>query len=238
MPIICRDWLFAPTPTAVANLAAEGIRDGVVEVGDLMQDLAARVSADLRDPKVLGPIGAAIGTRLDAGGYVFATVHRAENRLTSALAAWSAILGDVAGRLPVVLALHPGTAVALREAGVSLPGGVVVVRPQGYRSTLALQLHAAAVITDSGGVQREAAWLGTPCLVLRSRTEWVEAVAGSAGRMAIVGLDRARAAAEIARLVPEDAAGIAHARARELDLPPAGAAEAITRSLDAERFAR
>ena len=64
-----------------------------------------------------------------------------------------------------------------------------MVEPQGYRTSLALQLHAAAVLTDSGGVQREAAWLGVPCLVLRDTTEWVEAVAGSEGRMVVVGLD-------------------------------------------------
>ena len=77
-----------------------------------------------------------------------------------------------------------------------------VVPPQGYRTTLTLQLHAAAVLTDSGGVQREAAWLRTPCLILRDRTEWVEAVADSGGRMVVVGLDRARAAEELARLAP------------------------------------
>jgi UDP-N-acetylglucosamine 2-epimerase len=224
-------WLFAPTPTAVANLAAEGIRDGVVQVGDLMQDLAARVAAEVRDPAVLGPIGAALGVPLAAGGYLFATVHRAENRDPAAVAAWSSILAAAARPdRPLVLALHPGTRAAMAAAGIDLPGGVVVVEPQGYRTTLALQLHAAAVLTDSGGVQREAAWLGTPCLVLRGTTEWVEAVERSEGRMVVVGLDRERAAAELARLATADAPARARARARSLALGPAGAAEAISRA--------
>ena len=67
----------------------------------------------------------------------------------------------------MILALHPGTRAALERAGIPCRPDVAVVEPQGYRTTLALQLHAAAVLTDSGGVQREAAWLGVPCLVLR-----------------------------------------------------------------------
>jgi hypothetical protein len=73
-------WCFAPTPSAVSNLAAEGITRGVVEVGDLMQDLAARVVAEVRDPAVLRPIGERLGLALRPGGFIFATVHRAENR--------------------------------------------------------------------------------------------------------------------------------------------------------------
>jgi UDP-GlcNAc3NAcA epimerase len=226
-------WLFAPTPTAVANLAAEGIRDGVVQVGDLMQDLAARIGAEVRDPGVLGPIGEALGVPLSPGGYLFATIHRAENREPAAAAAWSAILADASRPdRPLVLALHPGTRAALAAGGLDLPAGVQVVGPLGYRTTLALQLHAAAVLTDSGGIQREAAWLGTPCLVLRGTTEWVEAVAGSGGRMVVVGLDRERATTELARLAPSaSAAAIARERARALDLVPAGAAAAIARAL-------
>jgi len=233
-------WSFAPTPAAVANLAAEGIVDGVLEVGDLMQDLAARVSADVRDPGVLDGIEAELvatapGLRLRPGGYVFATIHRAENRDPDAIRAWAAILGDAAlGARPVVLALHPGTRAAVAAAGVTLPPRIRVVDPLGYRTTLALQLHAAAVVTDSGGVQREAAWLRTPCLVLRGTTEWVEAVAGSSGTMVVVGLDVVRARAELERLAPPDgSAALAAARAAMLDLRPAGADAAISAALAA-----
>jgi UDP-GlcNAc3NAcA epimerase len=228
-------WLFVPTPAAVANLAAEGITEGVVEVGDLMQDLAARVAAEVRDPAVLGPIGERLGLPLAPGGYLFATIHRAENREPAAMRAWAATLTSVGSlERPVVLALHPGTRAALEREGIRLGGGVIVVEPQGYRTALSLQLHAAAVLTDSGGVQREAAWLGVPCLVLRDSTEWVEAVAGSGGRMVVVGLDGPKTIAETARLAPRDVApALATERARTLELPPAGAAEAIVAALDA-----
>ncbi|MBA2720598.1 MAG: UDP-N-acetylglucosamine 2-epimerase (non-hydrolyzing) [Chloroflexi bacterium] len=196
-------WLFAPTPAAAANLAAEGIVDGVALVGDLMQDLAARVSADVRDPGALAATAPARELQLVPGGYLFATVHRAENRTPSGLVGWTSLLASVARPdRPVVLALHPGTAAALETAGIRLADDVRVIAPQGYRTTLTLQLHAAAVLTDSGGVQREAAWLGVPCLILRDRTEWVEAVAESDGRMVVVGLDRAVAAAALERIAP------------------------------------
>ena len=233
-------WAFAPTATAVDNLAAEGITQGVTLVGDLMQDLAARMSVEVRDPAVLAQIEARLadqapGLRLRPGGYLLATVHRAENRQPAALRAWADLLASVAsGTRPVVLALHPGTQAALTAAGIPLAPAIRVVQPQGYRTALALQLHAAAVLTDSGGVQREAAWLGVPCLVLRSTTEWLEAVADSDGRMVVIGLDQNRAIEALARLAPESSAAADSAqRAASLRLAPAGAAAAIVDRLEA-----
>ncbi len=225
-------WRFAPTPTAVANLAAEGIVDGVDLVGDLMQDLAARVSCDVRDPAVLRALPV---EGLSPGGYLFATIHRAENRVPEAVRAWTRLLRAVARPdRPVILALHPGTRVAMDREAAGPGPNVLVTEPLGYRMSLALQLHAAAVLTDSGGVQRESAWLHVPCLVLRGTTEWVEALAGSDGRMAVIGLDAERAVAELARLAPAGEAGAAaRDRAATLDLRPAGAAEAIAAALDA-----
>jgi UDP-N-acetylglucosamine 2-epimerase len=226
-------WLFAPTSAAVANLAAEGITSGVLQVGDLMLDLAARVSGEVRDPAVLQPIASALGVPLTPGRFLFATVHRAENREPAAMAAWSALLGTVAAPdRPVVLALHPGTRAALEAAGISLPAGVIVVEPQGYRTSLALQLHAAAVLTDSGGLQRESAWLGVPCLVLRTTTEWVETVGGAGSSAVLVGLDRELALREISNRAPlartvEQAAE----RAADLNLNGSGAAERISAAL-------
>jgi len=230
-------WLFAPTPTAVANLAAEGIREGVVLVGDVMRDLAARMAGEVRDPAVLRSIGERLGLALEPGCYLLATIHRADNRSPAAIAAWTALLTRASTpERPVLLALHPGTRVALEASGHRLPDDVRVVDPQGYRTTLALQLHAAAVLTDSGGVQREAAWLGVPCLILRDRTEWVEAVESSGGRMVVVGLDADRASAELARLAPASSAGSdAVTRAATLDLAPAGVAEAILGALEEAR---
>ena len=135
---------------------------------------------------------------------------------------------------PVVLALHPGTAAALDAAGIRLSDDVHVIGPQGYRTALTLQLHAAAVLTDSGGVQREAAWLGVPCLILRDRTEWLEAVTDSAGRMVVVGLDRDAARTALDAIASRSAApAAAHARAAAAGPSPSGAAAAITSALEA-----
>lgn len=233
-------WLFAPTPTAVDNLRAEGINEGVVLVGDLMQDLAARVGREVVGTDALAAVSrrlaaAAPGLQLRPGSYLFATVHRAENREPDALRSWAALLGRVAREdRPVILAIHPGTRLALEREGIVLAADVRLVDPQGYRTSLTLQMHAAAVITDSGGVQREAAWLGVPCLVLRGTTEWVEAVANSGGRMVVVGLDGDKAVAALAELAPLDrTTAPATERAAAFDLAPAGAAEAIVAALEA-----
>jgi UDP-GlcNAc3NAcA epimerase len=232
-------WLFAPTPTAVENLRAEGISEGVVLVGDLMQDLAARVGREVATPEALATVraqleGAISGLDLRPGGYIFATVHRAENRLPAALRSWSALLDRVARPdRPVIMAIHPGTRLALEREGITPGPHVRLVEPLGYRTSLTLQMHAAAVITDSGGVQREAAWIGVPCLVLRSSTEWVEAVANSAGRVVIVGLDSDLAEGALAELAASDRAPeLARERASVFDLPPAGAADAIVAALE------
>lgn len=224
-------WRFAPTPTAVANLAAEGLREGVELVGDLMQDLAARLSPEVRDPGVL--VATPAGP-LEPGRYLFATIHRAENREPAAVRAWCRLLSEVARPdRPVVLALHPGTRAAMDRVEASPGPDVRITEPLGYRTSLALQLHAAAVLTDSGGVQREAAWLRVPCLVLRRTTEWIEAVKASAGRMAVIGLDASAARLELERLAPmASTPAMAAERAASLDLQPAGAAEAIAAALD------
>jgi len=233
-------WLFAPTEAAVGHLAAEGITSGVLLVGDLMLDLAARMSREVRDPAVLAGIGRRLGLRLRPGGYILATVHRAENRSVEAMRAWTSLLGAVAasGR-PVILPLHPGTAAVLDAAGIALPDDVTAIEPQGYATTLALQLHAAAVLTDSGGVQRESAWLHVPCLVLRSSTEWTETVGGAGSSAVLVGLDTDRAMDELdARAPLPRSADLAAERVAMLDLPGAGAAEKIVAALSAAGDAR
>jgi len=233
-------WNFAPTPTAVANLATEGISERVWLVGDLMQDLVARIAPEVADPAALGTIRtgapgamAAGPTTLRPGRYLLATIHRAENREPAAIRQWAALLAAVARPdRPVVLAIHPGTRAAMAAAGITLGANVHAIEPLGYRASIAAQLHAAAVLTDSGGLQREAAWLGVPCLVLRATTEWVETVAASDGRTVVVGLDAGRAVRELERLAPIDGSqALAADRAATLRIEPAGAAERISEVL-------
>jgi UDP-N-acetylglucosamine 2-epimerase len=170
---------------------------------------------------------------LEPGGYLFATIHRAENRSREAIRSWTAMLRAVARPdLPVVLALHPGTRVALEASNEGLGPHVRVTEPLGYRSSLALQLHAAAVLTDSGGIQREAGWLGVPCLVLRESTEWVELLAAPDGQMVLVGLDTDLAIGALARWAPAGSTeALAAGRSRGAVIEPSGAASAITARL-------
>jgi UDP-GlcNAc3NAcA epimerase len=233
-------WLFAPTREAVDHLAAEGITAGVHLVGDLMQDLAARVTPRLRDGRVLDGISAELaraGLRVDLqpGRFLVVTIHRAENREPEAVREWAALLNAaIRPDRPVVFPIHPGTRVVVEREGVSFGPDVLLVPPLGYATMLALELHAAAVLTDSGGVQREAGWLGTPCLVLRETTEWTEQVAASGGSMRCVGRDRDAAIAALDSLAPPDLSPeLARLRATALDLPPSGAADAIVAALEA-----
>jgi UDP-N-acetylglucosamine 2-epimerase len=158
--------LFCPTRSTVDNLAREGITTGVHFVGDVMLDLCReRLPEAERSSTVLRDLG------LRAGGYVVATVHRAANtddhaRLTSIVTALGGA-GDV-----VVFPVHPRTRAAL--AGTPLPSNVGLIDPLGYLDMLALVRGARLVATDSGGVQKEAFFVGTPCLTLRDRTEWPE----------------------------------------------------------------
>ena len=131
-------WRFAPTPAAVANLAAEGIVEGVALVGDLMQDLAARVSAGGpgRRPRSGGRRRAANWAWSPGGTSSPRSTGRRTGRL-AALVAWTALLASLAApRRPVVLALHPGTAAALDAAGIRLADEIRVIPPQGYATTL------------------------------------------------------------------------------------------------------
>jgi UDP-GlcNAc3NAcA epimerase len=195
-------YLFAPTPTAVENLRSEGISKHVFEVGDLMEERLRNSVADLIDPEIIEvPFG------VSANEYLFATIHRAENREAESVKEWAALLNTLAtAECPVLLALHPGTEAQLKASGEALNENVRIIEPQDYLASIALQLHSRAVITDSGGIQREAAWLGVPCLVLRNETEWVEAVAESNGKMLVIGKNTASAAEVLENLDPNEKA--------------------------------
>jgi UDP-GlcNAc3NAcA epimerase len=165
--------LFAPTVASQANLAAEGIPSSQVHlVGDVMFDAAlfyARASGELQE-KLLERAG------VDPRQYILATVHRAENtddiaRLTAIVAALEAVSIDV----PVVLPVHPRTRGAMAAAGLN-PSRIRLIDPLGYLEMLALERSAQLIVTDSGGVQKEAFFHGVQCVTLRDETEWVELV--------------------------------------------------------------
>ncbi|MFM7231903.1 MAG: non-hydrolyzing UDP-N-acetylglucosamine 2-epimerase [bacterium] len=187
----CSDLLFAPTVTAVENLRQEGLRGARVRlVGDVMHDSALWHGAHARPTPALAEL---LATLRD--GFLVATVHRAGNTDDPArLAAILGALGDIAASRPVVLPLHPRT--RTRLAGWTPPAGLHVIEPVGYLDMVAMLAACAGVLTDSGGLQKEAYFAGRRCLVLREATEWVELVDGGYARL--VGADRERIVREAA----------------------------------------
>jgi UDP-N-acetylglucosamine 2-epimerase len=176
------DLLFAPTPEAMRNLAREGLAERAFEVGDVMLDAMRRFApVALERSRILDRLG------LAPGGYLVATLHRAENtpadRLEPLLASLAAT--GTATR-PVVLPMHPRTANVIRAAGLALPAGpgLRAIEPLGYLDMIALVGRACMVLTDSGGLQKEAFFLGRPCVTLREETEWVETVTGGGNLVA------------------------------------------------------
>jgi UDP-N-acetylglucosamine 2-epimerase len=169
--------LCTPSAEATARMRREHPDAATVETGDVAYDVLRGQLQALPDICGLLPAGG-------EDGYAFATLHRAE--LTDAPSVLLGVL-DALGRLPVpvVLAIHPRTVAALRAAGHTELGGprLRVVPAVGYHESLALTQRARFVITDSGGVQREAYWLGVPCLTVRTETEWTETVAAGANRL-------------------------------------------------------
>ena len=158
--------LFATLPEAVQNLAAEGVApERVHHVGNPMIDSL------LESEPRLDPAGVAQRLGLPAR-YVVATLHRQSN-VNSPEAAATAVnaLADAAQVLPVVLPLHPRGRRSLRAAGLDKVADLTVVPPLGYLNFISLLRGAAAVVTDSGGVQEEATYLGVQCLTLRPNTE-------------------------------------------------------------------
>ncbi|SHK16349.1 non-hydrolyzing UDP-N-acetylglucosamine 2-epimerase [Rhodothermus profundi] len=178
--------LFAPTPTAVENLRREGITRGVHLTGDVMQEA---VWCYARRAQQQVPLTHLTGHA--PGQYYLATVHRAEN--TDNPVRLQGIFEGL-GRLelPVILPLHPRTRARL-DGSIRIPANVELRKPVGYLAMLTLVQHARAVLTDSGGLQKEAVWLGVPCITLRDETEWIETLEG--GWNQLVGADPERIAA-------------------------------------------
>ena len=149
--------LFAPTITAVKNMSREGMCDGIYNVGDIMYD-----NLLMHDIKPTG-----------AYDYILATIHRAEN--TNDIENIKAILhGFGLSRKRIILPIHPRTKKVITTAKIDIPCNVELTEPVSYREMLMLECDAERIITDSGGVQKEAYIFGVPCITLRKSTEWTE----------------------------------------------------------------
>lgn len=165
--------LLCPTSVAVKNLEAEGIRNGVHQTGDVMYD-AALVFGPIAEQK--STLAATLGIR--PRSFVLATIHRAENtdspeRMKNILTGFQ----ELSQSERIVLPLHPRTGKCIAEFGLgSLLHNITIVEPLSFLDMVALERLSKIIVTDSGGVQKEAYFHGVPCVTLRGETEWVETV--------------------------------------------------------------
>lgn len=169
-------WLFTPTEAAAMHLRQECVAsENIIPVGDVMLDVALHHGS-----RVHAQGGTLDRLNLQPGSFILATVHRAENaddpkRLTAIIEAFA----EVAGQVPVLWPLHPRTRAVLQTMPhwEALNQRVRLIEPVGYLEMVQLEKYAALIVTDSGGVQKEAFFHGVPCVTLRDETEWVELVA-------------------------------------------------------------
>ncbi len=178
------DSLFCPTVTAVENLKREGVTKGVHLVGDVMYDaLLDGVEIAKRTSTILKRLA------VEPGQFILATVHRAENtdqpqRLEGIV---TALAGLAKAGHTIVFPVHPRTRKLLGMHSFELCKGVVQIDPVPYLDMVLLESTARLILTDSGGIQKEAYWLQVPCLTLRDETEWEETVQSGWNRL--VGTD-------------------------------------------------
>lgn len=181
----CSDLLFCPTETAVKNLNREGINDGVYLTGDVMVDSLLH-NKEIAESKscILEELG------LKSNEYIVATIHRASNtdgkeNLENIVNAFCE-LGEM-----IVFPVHPRTEKYLKEYGLfdKLRTSVRLIKPMGYLDFLKLMIHAKKIVTDSGGIQKEAYILKVPCITLRENTEWIETVEDGWNVLITVGKD-------------------------------------------------
>ena len=182
------DGLFAPTSTAMNNLSVEGLQSRAVLTGDVMYDAVLHNAERARARS-----GILRDLRLEPGAYGIATIHRAENTIAGELEVLLRALNEAASTFGrIVFPMHPRTAEVLRTQVPNWQpaGNLSVTGPLGYFDMLALVQRARWVLTDSGGLQKEAYFLGCPCITLRAETEWTETLQDDAN--CIAGSDGAR----------------------------------------------
>ncbi len=182
------DYLFAPTETAMKNLQKEGITEGVYLTGDVMYDaLLHNIEIARKSSNILEKLG------LRPGKYLLATVHRAENT-DSRENLKNIIDALIESEEPIVFPAHPRTRKYLKAYGlmerIEKAPNIVLIPPVGYLDMLILEENARKILTDSGGIQKEAYFLKVPCITLRTRTEWVETVED--GWNVLVGADKSK----------------------------------------------
>ncbi len=211
--------LFCPTITAVRNLCAEGVTFGLHFVGDVMFDVAKEAAAKIETGGLAQAILARFGVAMKQ--FLFCTIHRASN--TDDPANLAAIFDALIEHgEPVVLPLHPRTRARLDQAGfaprLAAAKHILLTEPVGYLDCIALQRAARLVLTDSGGIQKEACFFKVPCITLRDETEWVETV--QSGWNVLTGAHTQRILTELRRAAPRETQscfemGIADGRAAE-----------------------
>ena len=169
--------LFCPTRDAVSNLRKEGLVKGVYEVGDVMYDIFLKIKAMAKKSRILDRLG------LKPGEYLLLTIHRKEN--TDNAGNLAVILSTlIKTREKVVFPVHPRTAAVLKKLKGLALGPWTMIDPVSYLDMFVLESNAKKVVTDSGGVQKEAFWLRVPCVTLREETEWNETLANGWNRLA------------------------------------------------------
>jgi UDP-GlcNAc3NAcA epimerase len=175
-------FLFCPTQTAVDNLKNEGITDHVYQVGDIMFDALKYYTSADKIPETIESLN------ILPKEYALCTLHRAGNTddISRFRQLWTA-LKEVSERIPIILPLHPRTRNVISKVGLSFSDNMHIIEPVGYREMLQLERFARIILTDSGGVQREAYMHSVPCLTLRDQTEWIETV--ESGWNQVVGVD-------------------------------------------------
>ena len=209
--------LFAPTQTAVDNLSKEGITKGVHLVGDVMYDIALQSAQAARARDIVSRLG------LKKGDYLLVTLHRPPNVDDREVLA-GIVEALVQADRTIVFPVHPRTKKNLEAFGLwdTLRARVRVIDPVDYLDFIALLMEASKVLTDSGGVQKEAYFFGIPCITLRDETEWIETVED--GWNALVGTDKPDILHAIAKFNP--------AGTKSKSFGDGHAAEKIARILD------